>query len=56
MCWFPNKSNMDQSHQVGKLQHIYRFNNQSNKQVFPEAEETEKGHMKQTRQGLRSTR
>ena len=32
------------------------FNNQRNKQVSPESEETEKVHMQQTREGLISTR
>ena len=57
-CMFqvPNKGSMDQSHQIGKLQHMASINNQSHKQVFPEAEETQKGRVRHTRQGLISTR
>ena len=47
---------MDQGHPSRKLCVLARVDSQEGQQVYQETDETPKGHMRQTKQGVRSTK
>ena len=55
-CRFPHKGNLSQKNPKGQLPHMVPYQRQECQQNFPESEETQKRHMCNQCQGVRSTK